>query len=59
MTFEEFLISKKIDATSFKNEESKTFKEWESLYQSVHPDSFVAQKKFHINPIRRRFGLPN
>jgi len=57
MTFDEFLISKKIDPSSFRNMEYNTYNEWKNLFKSVHPDSFVAQKKFHLNPIRRRFAL--
>lgn len=57
MNFEEFLISKKINIDSFKSNDSITFNKWQKLFSEVHPDSFVAQKKFLINPIRRKYPL--
>ena len=57
MTFEEYLTSKKIDATSFERSEAAQYKEWRILFEQMHPDSFTAQKLFLINPLRRRFQL--
>ncbi len=57
MSFEEYLESKKIDISAFQKAEPKLFADWQKLFLSMHPDSFTAQKKFLINPIRRRFQL--
>ena len=59
MEFEEYLKAKKIDSAEFKNEDQARFTEWESIFQTMHPDSFTAQKKFLINDIRRRYILGN
>lgn len=57
MTFAEYLTQKKINAQAFQQAEPERFKEWEQLFGQVHPDSFTAQKKFLINPIRRKYGF--
>ncbi|MFN8347203.1 MAG: hypothetical protein U0X91_19530 [Spirosomataceae bacterium] len=57
MTFEQFLIIKKIDITAFRQHESERFHEWETLFAQLHPESFAAQKKFLINDIRRKYLL--
>lgn len=59
MEFEEYLKAKKIDSAAFKNADQARFIEWESIFQTMHPDSFTAQKKFLINDIRRRYILGN
>ncbi len=55
MTFEVYLLDKKIDRQKFQEAEPERFKEWESVFQKVSPDSFTMQKKFLINPIRRKY----
>lgn len=55
MTFSEYLASKKIDEVAFLANEKQLFEEWKTLFEQVHPDSFTAQKKFLINPIRRKY----
>lgn len=55
MTFEEYLISKKIDAVQFKKSESQRFEEWRYLFAQMHPESFTAHKKFLINTTRRKY----
>jgi len=35
------------------------FEEWKKLFELVHEDSFVMQKKFYINPIRRKYPKIN
>jgi len=55
MEFEEYLSQKKIDVIAFKEADHKRFKEWSELFQTMHPESFTAQKKFLINDIRRRY----
>ena len=57
MTFEAYLISKKIDGQAFEQQEPERYQEWKHLFEQVHPESFTTQKKFLINPIRRRYLL--
>ncbi|WKN41734.1 hypothetical protein [Tunicatimonas pelagia] len=54
-TFEEYLAKKKIDHEAFRRDEEGLWQEWETLFQTMHPNSFTAQKLFLINKIRRRF----
>ncbi|WAC15533.1 hypothetical protein [Dyadobacter pollutisoli] len=48
---------KKIDADAFRKADHSRFSEWESLFRTMHPESFTAHKKFLINEIRRRYHL--
>jgi hypothetical protein len=57
MTFEEYLISKKIDSASFKAAEPSRWKEWNDLFDQVSEQSFTAQKLYLINPTRRKYLL--
>ncbi|WP_460471828.1 hypothetical protein [Emticicia fontis] len=57
MTFEEYLISKKIDREKFAKAEPERFEEWKVLFDQMHPESFTMHKKFFINPIRRKYHL--
>ncbi|WP_304233949.1 hypothetical protein [Jiulongibacter sediminis] len=57
MTFAEYLISKKIDGSAFQKAEPERFDEWQKVFEQVHPESFTAQKKFLINPTRRKYTL--
>ncbi|AFK01598.1 hypothetical protein Emtol_0444 [Emticicia oligotrophica DSM 17448] len=57
MTFEEYLLSKKIDANKFMKSEPERFAEWRRLFAEMHPESFTSQKKFLINPTRRKYLL--
>ncbi|MDF7818301.1 hypothetical protein P1X15_11870 [Runella sp. MFBS21] len=57
MTFEEYLISKKIDIKAFRQHEAERFSEWERLFAQLHPESFTAQKKFLINDTRRKYRI--
>jgi hypothetical protein len=57
MTFEEYLVSKKIDQGLFKDAEPKLFQEWKNEFEQLHPNSFTAQKLYLINPIRRKYIL--
>ncbi|HLO43446.1 MAG TPA: hypothetical protein VK175_03870 [Leadbetterella sp.] len=57
LSFEEFLTSKKIDFSKFLKSEPIMFSQWKQDYSKIHPESFVMQKKFQINAIRRRFLL--
>ncbi len=53
MSFEEYLISKKIDPKAFKRNSGDQFESLKTLFEQVHPNSFTAQKLFLINDIRR------
>ncbi|MCS7020018.1 MAG: hypothetical protein RMJ87_13090 [Cytophagales bacterium] len=55
--FMRFLASKNIDGWAFENAEPQRFGEWLQLFAQVHPKSFVAQKLYHINRIRRLYQL--
>ncbi len=55
MTFEEYLISKKIDRNLFKNLDSDLFHSWENMFNLIHPLSFTEQNKFIVNKIRRKY----
>jgi hypothetical protein len=57
LSFLDYLISKKIDAIAFQKENAAMFNEWKLLFESVHPDSFTTQKKYLLNPIRRKHLL--
>ena len=58
MDFETYLRNKKIDPLTFQKGEPVLWQEFKSLFDQVHPDSFTAQKLFLINPIRRKYPLP-
>lgn len=57
MTFEEYLIGKKISKEKFVKAEPEMFEEWKELFEQMHPESFTMHKKFLINPIRRKYHL--
>lgn len=57
ISFEDYLLTKKIDKVAFEKAEPKTFAEWQVLFSKVHPESFTLQKKFLLNPIRRKYLL--
>lgn len=57
MSFEEYLISKKIDAALLKEAEPALWQEWEELFEQMSPASFTSQKLYLINPLRRKYIL--
>ena len=57
MSFDEYLIAKKIDGQRFKKAEPTLYTEWAVLFEVVHPDSFTVQKKFLLNAVRRQYLL--
>jgi hypothetical protein len=59
MSFEEYLLSKKIEATQFSKQEPQLYAAWKNSFKQVHPNSFTAQKLFQINSIRRKFPKAN
>jgi hypothetical protein len=52
-----FLSKKNIDAVKFRAEDAMLFEKWQSEFSIYHEDSFVMQKKFSINNVRRKFQL--
>ena len=57
MTFEEYLVSKKIDSGAFSKNEPEVWATWKTEFDQMHPQSFTAQKLYLINPIRRKYLL--
>lgn len=57
MTFEEYLLGKKIDSVAFKTTEPARWSEWDVEFSQLHPDSFTLQKLNLINPIRRKYPV--
>ncbi len=57
ISFEEYLKNKKIDPVKFKTGEPERYVAWEKIFKETHPESFTAQKKFLINPTRRKYGF--
>ena len=57
MTFEEFLVKKKIDLAQFKTAEPGLFLEFESHYSQMGEKSFDHSKKFLFNKLRRAYHL--
>lgn len=56
-SFEDYLISKKIDSQAFRLAEPKVWNAWKSEFEQIHPNSFTVQKLNLINPIRRKYLL--
>ena len=57
MTFEEYLVSKKIESKLFQEKEGDVWSKWKSEFEQMHPNSFTSQKFYLINPIRRKYPL--
>jgi hypothetical protein len=57
ITFEQYLVSKKIDPKKFKSAEASKYEELSSDFPQMNPKSFTAQHLFLINPIRRKYLL--
>ena len=57
MTFQEYCASKKIDSSLFEKGDHSLFRELESVYVQMHPDSFTSQKKFLLNGLRKKYQL--
>jgi hypothetical protein len=55
MNFEDYLRLKKIDPLRFAEAEPALFADWKRIFEQVSADSFTAQKKFLLNPIRRKY----
>lgn len=57
MTFEEYLVGKKIDPVLFREGEPALWSSWERDFAQLHPASFTAQKLYLINTLRRKYHL--
>ncbi|MFY0592880.1 MAG: hypothetical protein JXQ92_09555 [Roseivirga sp.] len=57
MSFDSYLLKKKIDSKEFAKGDPEQFQSFKQLFDQVHPDSFTAQKLFLINKVRRTFPL--
>jgi hypothetical protein len=57
VTFEEYLVSKKINGLAFQQADPERFAEWASEFVQMSPASFTAQKLYFINSIRRKCPL--
>jgi hypothetical protein len=55
MTFEEYLMHKKINASLFQQAEPEKYTEWYRKFGEMHPESFTAQNKFLLNDTRRKY----
>jgi hypothetical protein len=53
--FDEYLLSKKIDANAFKKAENELYLSLKDIYDQVSPKSFTSQKLYLINPLRRKY----
>lgn len=56
-TFEEYLISKKIDGAKFKSDDVQLYADLKTIFDQMHPKSFTHQKLFLINPLRIKYLL--
>jgi hypothetical protein len=57
MSFEEFLIKKKIDPVQLKNAEQALFSKFNSHFNEMGEKSFDHSKKFWFNKLRRAYHL--
>ena len=53
-----FLMAKNIDAIVFEQKDPSLFTDWLYLFGQMNPKSFLTQKLFLINQIRRKYQLP-
>lgn len=57
MTFEEYLIKKRINRDAFAAEDPGRYQAWESMYAQMHPNSFYVAVKMVLNNVRLRYHL--
>jgi hypothetical protein len=57
LSFDAYCRKKKIDPDLFLRSDPERYKEWKTIFNQVHPDSFTEQKKFLINPLRKKYLL--
>ncbi|EJF11786.1 hypothetical protein [Pontibacter sp. BAB1700] len=57
MTFEEYLVKKRINKEAFAAEDPARYQAWESMYAQMHPNSFYVAVKMVLNNVRLRYHL--
>jgi hypothetical protein len=57
MTFEEYLVKKRINKAAFEAEDSVRYTAWEEMYAQMHPNSFYMAVKMVLNDVRLRYHL--
>jgi hypothetical protein len=57
MSFDEYLLAKKINLQAFQVGNPQQFSQWQHAFTHLHPDSFTEQFKFQINQTRRLYPL--
>jgi hypothetical protein len=57
MVFEKYLEQKNIDSEKFLWDNPEQFQELKVVFNQMNSESFTAQKKFLINPLRRKYQL--
>ncbi len=55
ISFEEYLKQKKINTSAWLMANPEQWKQFKTLFEQLHPDSFTAQKKFLINDLRKLY----
>ncbi len=55
MTFETYLVQKKINGDQFQQVEPQRYAAWKQEFAQMHPESFTVQKKFLLNDTRRKY----
>lgn len=55
MTFETYLVQKKINGDQFQQVEPQRYEAWKQEFAQMHPESFTVQKKFLLNDTRRKY----
>ena len=54
-SFDDYLTQKNIDPHRFQQAEPARYQAWQHEFQTMHPASFTAQKKFLLNDTRRKY----
>ena len=57
MTFEEYLIKKRINKVAFEAGEPARYVAWQEMYEQMHPNSFYIAVKMQVNNVRLRYHL--
>lgn len=57
MVFEQYLEQKNIDSEKFLWDNPENYQVLKAIYNQMNPESFTAQKKFLINPLRRKYPI--
>ncbi|WP_299705680.1 hypothetical protein [uncultured Pontibacter sp.] len=57
MTFEEYLVKKRINREAFAAEDPARYRVWENMYAQMHPNSFYVSVKMMLNDVRLRYHL--